>query len=144
MPDMNNNVPNEKFIEELKNKIDLLEKQVQSLEKEKADLIEVIKTYESMNVIQTMNMMIKKYEELEKKFRTTEEKMKKVESFMKNESGINGVVTRRLEEAIKNNQDIEEEVVLRGGSSDAFATVMNLMGRMQTARSQTQESLKND
>lgn len=130
--------------QEYEDKIKELETEIISLQKEREDLIEVIKTYESMNVIQTMNMMIKKYEELEKKFKATEEKIKSVETFMKNESGINGEVTKRLEEAIKNNQNIEEEVALRGGTSDAFATVMNLMGMMHTVRSQQQSNTNNE
>ena len=117
--------------QEYEQKIKDLENIITSLRKENSDLVTVIKTYENMNVIQIMNAMIKKYEELTEKCKETEEKLKKVEAFMSNESGINGEITKKLEEAIKNKQDMEEEVVVRGGASDAFATIMHLMGTMQ-------------
>lgn len=122
--------------QEYEQKIQELEAAIVLLKKEKDDLIEVIKTYENMNVIQIINTMIKKYEDLETKFKKTESKIKQVEDFMNNESGINGKITKRLEDAIKNDQDVEETMVIRGGVSDAFATVMNLMGTIQTRSSQ--------
>lgn len=125
-------------------KIQELETKVATLEKEKTDLLEVIRTYEQMNVIQTMNMMITKYEELAKKFKETEEKVKQIDAFMKNESGLNGEVTKKLEEALRSNKPIEEEIVLRGGVSDAFATVMTLMGMMNKTRNNTISTVNND
>lgn len=85
--------------------IESLKKRIIELETMNALLIERVKTYEEMNVVKTIILLTKHYEDLGKRLQETEEKLKKTEEYIgkvESDTSLKGKFSQTLEDALNN------------------------------------------